>query len=1060
MDMTKITKTKIALPRRRRELMTRQRLIDALLDNLLDRRVIYVTAPAGYGKTSLLIDVAHHTDLPVCWYAIDAFDVDPQRFIMYFIAAIAHQFPEFGQRAATFIENTEIKASNIEQLITIIINEIYDAIVDDFIVVLDDFHLVQDDEIIGAFISRLLQQVNDNCHLIVTTRKLVDLSDWALMLGRSWMKGLGIYDLKFQADEVKNLILRNYKKTISDAEAEHLIQETEGWVTGLLFAMQTEAKHFGADIYDYLAEQILAQQTPEIQDFLLRTSLLEEFDDDLCQTVLGTGNWNESIEKVAKNNLFVLRVNGSLRYHNLLQEFLRHRIKTQSPAQAGFILRRLADLYLSREQWQEAYDIYYEQLADTEATVSLVERVGFTLVKRGRLALLGKMIDSLPKSTLYARPKLLALRGTVAIAVNQVSLGISMLDDAEILCQKEDDVYLLARTLAWRAVGHRFLAQYQKSLNDAEAVLNLTSHHKNLFVQEAEAYRAKAMVFYRKGALTQAIKWGEIALRAYHKLDDEQNAVTVLRLELGLMYSDIGRYNQALIYYQQAGEYWQEKQNITWLADLNNSLGILHYCLGDYEQAEYSLKEAIRYAEQSGYLRIKAYALASLGDLYIVLDAEASLSAHQQAYDLARQLGEKFLLFYTKYAQALIGLRQSDLMMADIYLKEALDLKNNTSDYENGLYQLGVGQLALKSDRLTEAVDHLQKAYQLLQDRPTDSIQAGIQLAQAYYTKGEQSAAFEVLGAVLALGTSLDHQHILVLAASEAQTLFKQAKCHEILGIRAEQIWTQVIAFQRYLPALRRQMRHQSPAIPLTPSKLKIRTLGPLQIKFNNELLSTGAWQAKVARDLFLYLLTRPSGASKDTIGLTFWPNHSPEQLNSQFKKTMYRLRQVLGREAVLLDEVGHYYFNPNLDYDYDVEAFDMAIQQAETLTDVRDKIANYEIAINIYQGLFLAELDWMWVLVEQERLSKAYKRAILQLVEFYQETREHSRSLAYCELGLTEDPTAEEIHRLAMRSYVAVGDYVAVARQFETCQRILDQEVSLPVSPETKNLYETIMMA
>ncbi len=171
-----ISKTKIILPRRRAELLSRARLVDILTERL-DRRLIIVSAPPGYGKTSLLIDLAHQSELTFCWLGLDPLDRDPQRFVSYLIAAIAERFPDFGARSRSVLSSLTGFESGMEPLLVTLVNEIHDEIAEHFVLVLDDFHLLDDAPAIQAFVNRLVRLMDENCHMVLSSRhRLVDES--------------------------------------------------------------------------------------------------------------------------------------------------------------------------------------------------------------------------------------------------------------------------------------------------------------------------------------------------------------------------------------------------------------------------------------------------------------------------------------------------------------------------------------------------------------------------------------------------------------------------------------------------------------------------------------------------------------------------------------------------------------------------------------------------------------------------------------------------------------------------------------------------------------------
>src|SRR5512138_3863862 len=144
-----ISKTKIIVPSRRPELLTRPRLLERL-KSLLDNKLLLLSAPAGYGKTSLLIDLAHTSEMQVCWLALDVLDSDPQRFLAYLIASLAEQFPHIGEASRPQLNRLKSIEHDAESLLVTLTNEIYDQIEDDFLLIIDDFHLLDEFPVISA----------------------------------------------------------------------------------------------------------------------------------------------------------------------------------------------------------------------------------------------------------------------------------------------------------------------------------------------------------------------------------------------------------------------------------------------------------------------------------------------------------------------------------------------------------------------------------------------------------------------------------------------------------------------------------------------------------------------------------------------------------------------------------------------------------------------------------------------------------------------------------------------------------------------------------------------
>lgn len=1069
-----ITRTKVVVPGRRPDLLSRERLLEALYE-LLDRhRLTIITAPAGYGKTSLLVDAAQKLTIPLCWYALDPLDQDPQRFFPYFIAAITQRFPNFGQHSLAILKNIQLDEAGLNQLITALVNEIYDQIPEYFVVVLDDFHLVNDCESINYFINQFAQQVSENCRLVIASRSLIDLFDLPLMLARAQVGGLSFEELAFRANEIQSLLLKTQQLMMTEGEAEALLQETEGWVTGVLLSAQSKwqkgvpvtsrsAKVAGVGLYDYLAQQVLNQQPDSVRNFLLHSAYFDEFDAKLCEQVLditdylGYDTWSSLLDTVLQNNLFVLTVNDEgtwLRYHHLFQDFLQTRLTQEQPHKKSLILHRLAHIYAEQKNWDKAHALY-ESFDEPDVTADFIEMAGLSLFHRGRLQTLGQWIEALPPELVTVRPFLLALQGITVVTVGEVAQGLSLLTQAETTYRRQQNPTGLARALVWRSVAHRFQASYQAALADADEALSL-SQQENLAVIQAEALRAKGTSLHHIGRSKEAITCWEQSLLAYEKLDEQHN-VAILQMELGMAYESGGAYASAEAVYEKARAYWKKNTNLTWLANLLNNLGVLYHLQGNYEQANDTLQEALDCARQSANVYAEAFALTSLGDLYRDLNAwQAAESAYQQAQKIA----QRFLRLYLGVAQAKLFRLKGELTQARIRLEAAhAYVQESDSRYEHGLYQLEVACLHLAENNPQKALDHFVQALAQFNSESHEAVQAHLYLASAHQKNLNYSASSVYLAKAFEIAAQLESWHALIVTGKQLKELVEAATSNPNLHDQAQRLLEKIDQFEQMLPTLYRRLREKASAVRFSPPKLNIQALGDSVVTIDNQTLTNAAWEAQVARDLFFCLLAHPEGLNKEAIGTIFWPDKPPKQFKLQFKSTIYRLRRALGTEAVLLDEGSdRYYFNRNLDYEYDVESFQKAVEQARQASSLAQQMSAYQRVLEFYKGHYLPWVEGTWAWAERERLWLLFKEASLQLAQLHLEAGEYEQVLKQCQHLLAKDPCLEQAHRQAMQAHAGLGNRAAVVRQYELCCDTLLREVNAPPSSQTEALYKMLL--
>src|SRR5262249_11190140 len=174
-----------------------------------------------------------------------------------------------------------------ESLLVTLTNEIYEQIEDDFLLIIDDFHLLDEFPIISALVNRLLELVMENCHILLSSRTLPNLDDVTLMVAREQVAGLNHAELAFVPGEIQALYAQNYRQYLSDETAKELIDRTSGWITGMMLSNSPEITRVsGVDTFTYLGHQVLDQQPESVREFLMRTSLPEEFNSEFCEMVL------------------------------------------------------------------------------------------------------------------------------------------------------------------------------------------------------------------------------------------------------------------------------------------------------------------------------------------------------------------------------------------------------------------------------------------------------------------------------------------------------------------------------------------------------------------------------------------------------------------------------------------------------------------------------------------------------------------------------------------------------------------------------------------------------
>lgn len=410
--------TKLFIPPAHTRRVPRSRLVERMKATAR-YPLMLVCAPAGYGKTSLLSEWIPQNEHCVTWFSIDEGDNDPVRYWRHFLAALQTLKPDLCQNARQLLES--VQNPQIEPMLTLVINDLA-ALDFHFVHVCDDYHLIENAAIHKHMVF-LVEHLPPNVHLVLTSRRdpALPLARWR---ARRQLVEIRSNDLRFTPEESTDFFNRLMQLDLSTGEIEALANRTEGWIAGMqLAALSIKDASDRAGfitaftgshryIIDYLAEEVLNQQTEPVREFLLSTSLLDRMCGALCDALTGHDDGQEMLERLEQANLFIVPLDENrhwYRFHQLFANVLQAHLKLTHPDRVNEYHRRAAGWFASRGIYPEA--VRHALLGEHyELAAQLIEAVAGVLLRQGASVSLILWLDAMPDDLIRSRPVLCLAR--------------------------------------------------------------------------------------------------------------------------------------------------------------------------------------------------------------------------------------------------------------------------------------------------------------------------------------------------------------------------------------------------------------------------------------------------------------------------------------------------------------------------------------------------------------------------------------------------------------------------------------------------------------------------
>jgi LuxR family transcriptional regulator, maltose regulon positive regulatory protein len=1060
--------TKFLVPRPTPDLLPRPQLVE-WLENQMDQRLILISAPAGYGKTTLLADFLNTSNRPFAWYQLDANDSDPTVFLTYLIEALrrmkdapASVTNAIGQTAQSLLDSPEASVSP-QRVLTVLINELTEQLEDNWLLVLEDYHYVTN-PVVHQLVDFLLENAPSGLRLVISTRADPPIA-LARLRARGLLSELRSPSLRFREEEVRAWLEQNLPD-LSSENLDLLHEKTEGWVAALqimrssligrdaqsrdeVLAGLSGTQQF---VFEYLAEEVFRRLPDEIRDFLLRTSILSQMDAASCNAVAETRDSQSMLQQLEKQNLFLTSLDSNrswYRYHYLFRDFLYSRLQREGSENVKNLERLAGAHYEGLGELEIAYTHYLAGY-DYESAARVVLVFAADFVERGRVEILHRYLNALPAEVARANPELLLQHGNAHWRLGQAGLAIAAFEDARSAFSAMGSSGGVCRALTRLAEVNRAQGHYRQAQHLASEALSST--HDDEHAARAEALLALAKSTGFLTGMDQGRSLAEQAIEEARKASgilsplaranylqslgqicwwhgDPQASVRYCQEALQLAPEGLSptaaqayvsmttpylywrELDKALLYAERGLEIAQTLHLKELLPSAYTALGNVLTRLGETARAETCLRQAMEIGQQLG--------LASFEQMMATGFLAYNLCG-QGRVEEARQLTEGVLWSYTgnpdtyeayvcRSVLADVALESNQLDKAEALYAELLAVgERRQFRIPLAMVYFGLGYIHLETDRPESGLEFARKALHLLE---------AARVFQLFLDQGERSRVVS---------------RALVEAGERSPFLERVLE-----NLPEEQSAAQISIIDEHA--------------------IRVECFGNFRVFIGGDEVSQERWVSAKARDLLAYFVTFrgeriPAERAFDAI----WGEKGSSR--TAFHTALSRLRNALRYKdstlRFILVETGEYWLD-SARFKIDVDEFNNAILNARSSTNAQVAVTWYERAAGLYKGDYLKNLYFEWVFAERRSLAKIYLDSLQELVAYYATGPDPRSALDYFEKAKLIDNLCEDIYRHAMRAYATMGDRGGIARVFQDLEQTLWDELEIKPSASTVSLYK-----
>jgi ATP/maltotriose-dependent transcriptional regulator MalT/DNA-binding SARP family transcriptional activator len=1051
-------------PAQRTRVLHRDRIRGQLMRSLQYPLTI-LEAGTGYGKSTAILSFLKDLSIPVYWFSISGTDRDPRLFLAKLFSAFTQGKSVIGSEALRILEMPD---GTPQEALIAFVNAISLESQKDSIFIIDDFHRVSDIPEILKHLNWMIENLPNHMHIIIATRHRLDFPNINKWRVKGTVFEIPKEELTFTASEIMALFEQQYGISLSEDDVIHLQTQTEGWAIGLQMVWQTldrnprltlkqvlEDDRLSRNVlFEYLADEILEGLAPEIQDFLLKTSILSKLDSTTCDFLLNKENSESLLRQLQNSGFFIEELRpGVYRYHQIFKEFLNNRLQKTTLSKKE-LHQKIASYFRAHEYWEEAL-FHLFSVGDYKQINQILESIGEKMINEGRHETINYWCHEIPEEIRAELPYINYLLGEVNRYLGYFEAALENYHIAERLYRK----------------GHNNLGVSIAVRGQAQVFLDtIRPINADQLLQDALQLLDPVEMRQEVADLKVLISENQLNLgypdNAQRLLSDARKLRPDIDMETDLIQARIflrtGKLDEgiALLQKREADHPPLSLSRPQRFHRESTLLLSLFFAIkGDIEKAEKYARQGIEIGNNLKSTFVQSVGFMRLGHAMLLKSQNPFDETH---FDLAMAYFQEAIdkIDVTRiHVEPLWGMCRAmgyagKFSEAEQLASESLAIAKKAGDeWISILIHLSLGASAVLSGNYDAAQNYLTTAETSavkVKDPFTLSV-SRLWLALKAWKQGYLNTAFGYLEKMLPIVKEHNYEFVLIqeslMGLRDREEILPLLIAAKNNGIEKEYI-EQLLDFRDL------QNINYHPGYTLW-----IRTLGNFKVWRGLSPIARQDWKREKALQLFQIIVgNRGKWLHRDQILSMLWPDTSVENGANYLKVIFSTLNDILepdrlkGEAPFFIERnQDRYRINPKARVMIDA---DMMIEKINL-----GNASDLSSAVQLYQGHYFSDsLMQEWLMIEEQFYHRQFLIAADRYIEHLLEEGNYENALNITHKVLNEDNLWEPAYRAQMTIYQQTNRPGMVRKVFNQCQEVFQSQIQSQVSQKTIEHYHQLI--